>query len=99
MAIRHLVTSTFVLLLIFVASNSQTIDDDEIRQRIDEFIEQAMQCASIPGITLSVVKDNQDFMAKGYGVQDLVEQERVTNETLFLLASVTKAMTGARVTR
>ena len=52
------------------------------------------ECASIPGLTLSVVMEGRDFVAKGYGVRDLTVTLPVTNETLFLLASVTKAMTG-----
>lgn len=85
----------FVLLIVLKAdAYNNVINDDVTKELIDEFIESAMECASIPGLTLSVVKDGQNFMAEGYGVKDLIERGPATNETLFLLASVTKAMTG-----
>ena len=37
---------------------------------------------------------SQDFISKGYGVRDLDTQEPVTNETLFVINSVTKNFAG-----
>ena len=37
---------------------------------------------------------HQVFLTKGYGVRDLDTLEPVTEQTLFLLASVTKALSG-----
>ena len=82
-----------VLFIAFTCSVAQ-LTDEEILSAIDDFVDDVTECASIPGLTLSVVKEGRDFVAKGYGVRDLTVRLPVTNETLFLLASVTKAMTG-----
>ena len=90
---------TYLIIIIsFIVSYvyCQVVDDGKILELIDDFVVEAMDCANIPGLTLSVVKDNADFIAKGYGVRNLTELAPVTNETLFLLASVTKAFTGKR---
>ena len=90
---------TFLIIILASIVNHvhcQVVDDGHILELIDDFVAQAMDCANIPGLTLSVVKDNDDFIAKGYGFRNLTELEPVTNETLFLLASVTKAFTGKR---
>ena len=44
-----------------------------------------------PGISVSVVKDGQIVMAKGYGVADITTKRPVTNQTLFEIASMSKA--------
>ena len=38
--------------------------------------------------------DFQTFLAKGYGVADVDSQSSVTGESLFLIASLTKAFAG-----
>ena len=67
---------------------------ESVEEEISDFVQDVMSCADIPGLTLSVVKEGQDFMAAGFGVSELDNMTPVTNQTLFLLASVTKAMTG-----
>ena len=44
-----------------------------------------------PGLTVSVVKDGKVMFAKGYGVADLSTGRKVTNNTLFGVASMSKA--------
>lgn len=44
-----------------------------------------------PGLTVSVVKDGQLLFAKGYGVTDISTNTPVTTETLFQIASLSKA--------
>lgn len=44
-----------------------------------------------PGVTIGVVKDGKILMAKGYGVADVSTNRPVTNETLFEIASMSKA--------
>ena len=43
----------------------------------------------------SSVLESQEYITKGYGVADLDTSEPVTEETLFLIASISKAISGA----
>ena len=49
----------------------------------------------MPGFSLAVVKDDKVVFAKGYGVRELGKAEAVDADTLFAIASNTKAFTSA----
>ncbi len=49
----------------------------------------------MPGIAVAVVKDGQIVHAKGYGVRSLKTKEKVNENTLFGIASNSKAFTAA----
>ncbi|MCP2521141.1 beta-lactamase family protein, partial [SCandidatus Aminicenantes bacterium Aminicenantia_JdfR_composite] len=49
----------------------------------------------VPGLAVALVKDRKMIFAKGYGVRKLGEYTPVTPETLFGIASNTKAFTAA----
>lgn len=56
------------------------------------FTLQALKChPKNPGLTISVVKDGKLLFAKGYGVTSTSSRTPVTNETLFQIASMSKA--------
>ncbi len=60
----------------------------------DEFIETGMEDWGIPGLAISVVKNGEIILAKGYGMRKLGEVEKVDENTVFGVASTTKAMTA-----
>lgn len=64
-------------------------------ETLDQFAEKAMQEWEIPGASIAVVKDNQIVLLKGYGVTKVGTNEKVDQETIFQLASITKAFTAA----
>ncbi len=49
----------------------------------------------VPGVGLAIVKDGQVVLAKGYGVRELGKPAEVDEQTLFGIASNTKAFTAA----
>ena len=53
-----------------------------------------MRTFDVPGIGLSIVKDDEVVIAKGYGVRRLGEPGAVDSHTLFGIASNTKAFTA-----
>ena len=61
---------------------------------LDEFIEQKMARAHVPGAAVAVVKDDRIVMARGYGWAHIERGVRVTPETAFLMASVSKLVTA-----
>jgi CubicO group peptidase (beta-lactamase class C family) len=64
-------------------------------KKVDQMIAAAMTEFEVPGLAIAVVSNNQLLFAKGYGVRDITSNQPVTAETLFGIASNTKAFTAA----
>ncbi len=62
---------------------------------LDAYVESAMRAWEVPGLALVVVKGDSVIYAKGYGVADLATGTPVDENTLFAIASTSKAFTAA----
>jgi CubicO group peptidase (beta-lactamase class C family) len=62
---------------------------------LDKVVERARQEFDVPGIAVAIVKDGNVVLSKGYGVRKTGEAAPVTPQTLFRIASNTKAFTTA----
>ncbi len=60
---------------------------------IDQFVRDAMEAWQVPGVAVAIIRDNQIIYLKGHGVRELGKAESVTPDTLFPIASCTKAFT------
>jgi CubicO group peptidase (beta-lactamase class C family) len=78
--------------------SSDLSDRDEFEHWLDESMADQLERHHVPGATVVVVKDNEVFLAKGYGYADL-ESGRpvVTNETVFSIGSTGKLVTWTAV--
>lgn len=63
--------------------------------RIEHAIDQAMSTFQVPGVAVAIIKNNDVVMSKGFGVIEQDKPAKVTADTLFGIASNTKAMTAA----
>lgn len=84
----------FLLLFVFplfVAAQSL----DEKLKDIDAYANTVMDTWHGPGMAIAIVKDGKVVFAKGYGVRELGKPEKVDENTLFAIASNTKAFTTA----
>ena len=90
---KKLFLHSFLLLFVFIFTNSYA-QQDKI-QKIDEFIKKAMTDWKMPGFSLAIVKNDSVIFAKGYGVKDIRKNEIVDENTLFVIASCSKAFTTA----
>jgi CubicO group peptidase (beta-lactamase class C family) len=61
---------------------------------LDRYVADVLQTFQVPGIALTVVKDGQVVVARGYGVRRLGEATPVDARTKFGIASNTKAFTA-----
>ncbi len=61
---------------------------------LDAYIHAGLQEWEIPGLAVAIVKDGVLAYAKGFGVRQLVHNEPVTENTVFAIASNTKAFTA-----
>lgn len=71
------------------------LSQEPTAQEIDELAARAMETFQTPGIAIGVVKGGELVYAKGYGVREIGRPEPVDPDTLFQIASLTKAFTTA----
>lgn len=64
-------------------------------QKIDQIVTSAMTEFQVPGLAIAVVSQDKVLLAKGYGVRDIGNNQPVTAQTMFGIASNTKAFTAA----
>lgn len=62
--------------------------------RIDEFANQALKDWKVPGASVAITQGDKALLVKGYGIRKDGSQEKVNEETIFQLASITKAFTA-----
>ncbi len=60
----------------------------------DKYVRKVLETFEVPGVSIAIVKDGQTLLAKGYGVKQLGAQELVDEQTLFPIASNSKAFTA-----
>lgn len=63
-------------------------------KRLERFIRQEMDSEDIPGLAACIVKHNRVMWYGNFGYADLRKRTSVTEDTIFLVASVSKAFTG-----
>lgn len=89
---KHACAFLFIFINILIASfcNAQTI----IQPQLDSIVNKALQTFNVPGIAVSIVKDGK-VLCKGYGLRSLERSQKVDENTLFGIASCSKAFTAA----
>ena len=90
---RKLFFYSILLFFVFIFTNSRA-QQDKI-QKIDSLITKAMADWKMPGFSVAIVKNDSVIFAKGYGVKDITKNEPVDENTLFVIASCSKAFTTA----
>ena len=72
-------------------------DSNDKIQKIEQFVEEQQKMSQIPGISLVIVEKGEIVYQKGFGYADIEEKKPVTSNTLFELASTSKAFTGLAI--
>lgn len=70
-----------------------------VTDSLDSYIERGMKQWQIPGLAIAVVKDGKVILSKGYGVRELGKEDKVDENTLFIIASNSKLFTGTAVAK
>ena len=92
MALRLLRSLAFVLLIV-TALSAQT--DPRLDRLVTETVDRARKEFNVPGMAVAVVHEGKVVLARGFGVRKLGEPAPVTPNTLFAIASNSKAFTSA----
>lgn len=93
-AIRSFSIRSLLILLFCTAPFAYTLAAPSERE-IDRAVERAMEVFEVPGMAVSVVRDGQVYYSKGHGIVETGSGARVDDDTLFRIASVSKAFTAA----
>jgi CubicO group peptidase (beta-lactamase class C family) len=64
-------------------------------KQVDELVENTLKSFNVPGIAVAIVKDGKIVLSKGYGIKSILTKEKVDANTLFGIASNSKAFTTA----
>ncbi|PGC26503.1 serine hydrolase [Bacillus pseudomycoides] len=101
-ALYHYPSISF-LILVFLITFSQISfaenkhSTEQKIQQIDQFVKEQKKISQIPGISVVIVEKGKTVYQKGFGYADLKTKKTVNEDTLFELASTSKAFTGLAI--
>ncbi len=77
----------------FIDAKAQVITPDSV----DRLVERTLKTFDVPGIAVAIIKDDKIVYEKGYGVRSVNSKKKVDENTLFGIASNSKAFTSAAI--
>jgi CubicO group peptidase (beta-lactamase class C family) len=76
----------------FAGKTAATLDEAHLA-KLSEFVEKGMTELGVPGVAVGIVQDGEVVFADGFGVRELGKPEKPDADTMFMVASNTKALT------
>jgi CubicO group peptidase (beta-lactamase class C family) len=76
----------------FAGKKAHRLDAERLA-RLNGWVETAMKELGVPGVAVGLVQDGKTVFAGGFGVRELGKPQRPDADTLFMIASNTKALT------
>lgn len=84
-----------LLLIVFISISCIHSQGQLAPASIDSLVNATLATFDVPGIAVGIIKDDKLIFAKGYGVRSLANKLPVDENTLFGIASNSKAFTSA----
>src|SRR5215203_4831142 len=84
---------SFLLLSIVSIAHAQDLPSF-VKDSLDTCVQRALTDWKIPGTAICIVKDGKAVITKGYGVKEIGSNDKVDENTLFMIGSNTKAFTA-----
>jgi len=85
--VKRWLLTALVALLVPLLVRGQAPDE----KKLDEIVPRALKTFEAPGLAIVIVKGDQVVYRKGAGVRELGSPEAITEDTVFQIASCTKA--------
>lgn len=85
--------------ILFSVEARKCIPDAEAKSKIDQYVDGLVKCSNFTGASLAVVRNGKILLTKGYGLANVRREERVTTDTKFLTASITKSFTAQLISK
>lgn len=91
---RQIILAGFLFLSVSILA--QPISKSDLTE-LDQYYTQVAQDWNIPGFSISIVKDGEIIFSKGYGLKEAGKDEAPDGNTLYAIASNSKAFTSALI--
>jgi CubicO group peptidase (beta-lactamase class C family) len=86
---------SFLCSLFFISVFAQTDTlPSFVRDSLDTYVERALKEWQIPGVAVCIVKNGKVVVMKGYGIKEVGTNDKVDENTLFMIGSNSKAFTA-----
>jgi CubicO group peptidase (beta-lactamase class C family) len=80
---------------LFTSTRAQHVNRDAfIKDSLNVYISKALTNWRIPGAAVCIIKDDKIVLMKGYGIKELGLPDKITEKTVFMIGSNTKAFTA-----
>lgn len=89
----------FVLLILILNGFIVSAQPSFIKDSLDSYVQEGIKDWSIPGLAVSIVHNNEVVVNKGFGVRNILSNEPVDENTLFIIASNSKLFTGTALAK
>jgi CubicO group peptidase (beta-lactamase class C family) len=86
-----------LLLSLFILLFSANLVAQPDLKKLDAYYAKAVKDWGVPGLSIAIVKDGKVVFAKGYGTKELGKNEPPDENTLYAIASNSKAFTSAAI--
>ena len=81
-----------VITLLVVQTSAQQQKD---YKKLNKYIQEAVESYQMPGLAIGIIKNNEVVFVEGYGYRNTESKQEVDENTLFGIASCSKAFTAA----
>jgi len=85
----------YILIISFLISASALSQTTTQLNHLDTYYNKSLKERHIPGMAIAIVKDDHIIFSKGYGYANITKKTKVDANTLFAIASNTKAFTAS----
>ena len=92
---KYVASLVFLFVMVMAEAQSGQPARPMTSTEIDTLVERTLRAFDVPGIAVCVIKDGQVVHSRGYGVRSLDTRQPVDENTLFGIASNSKAFTTA----
>ena len=92
--------SLFVLSISFTLNaQDELINIEQFVEKIDIEIPQLLNDFSVPGASIAIIKNGEVIIQKAYGFSNIEKKIKLTTETSFNIASISKTITAWGIMR
>jgi CubicO group peptidase (beta-lactamase class C family) len=88
-----------LLSLSLLPAAAQTAMLSDLTGKLDKLVPELLSSEQIPGAAIAIIHQGNVIWAQGYGAADLKTQQPVTADSIFSVASISKAVTAWEVMR
>ena len=97
--IRVIYRSIFITiaLSLTLSVQGQDAEFEAIISKVDQYIQKSKDDWKVPGVAIGIIKNDSLVFAKGYGLRRIDKKDKVDENTLYGIASNSKAFTAAAI--